>query len=606
MSEEETLVLEHEGGAALAEMGEFVPDHDDTILQAEIDETPTQGHPVSIPIDGEWTEFPNAAAAEQAAYEEHKRQLKANAQNFRITDDTLGVGGAKAKFRANMAAINLLKELEFEGAQATPEQQEVLSRYVGWGGLADAFDESKENWKDEFVELYTALSPKEYAAARASTLSAHYTSPTVIKAIYEAVGNMSFQTGNILEPSMGVGNFFGLLPDTMSGSRLYGVELDSITGRIAKQLYPKANITVTEFETTDRRDFFDLAIGNVPFGQYQVNDRAYNKLGFSIHDYFFAKTLDQVRPGGVIAFVTSRYTMDKQSPDVRKYIAQRAELLGAIRLPNNAFKANAGTEVVSDIIFLQKRDRPVEIEPDWVRLGKNDDGFAINQYFIDNPEMVLGRQTSESTQYGRQDFTVEPYKDLDLGVQLKQHRPRKKRSASLSENIQRVIDLETVRARDKGIAYERWATNFNSKAASKSLLYLQTSYGGSYEKLAQAADEMSAHSRALSGQMTAAQKRLEEIDVLRRHILNYAHTREVFQQYKASGYSKKFLEEHRQEIETHRASKRAFNELGLKKLPSKKTLDAEYSQVLAAKNRFMPHTVRNRESSKSFWFIGRT
>lgn len=321
LSEEETLVLEHEGGAALAEMGEFVPDHDDTILQAEIDETPTQGHPVSIPIDGEWTEFPNATAAEQAAYEEHKRQLK----------------------------------------------------------------------------------------------------------------------------------------------------------------------------------------------------------------------------------------------------------------------ANAGTEVVSDIIFLQKRDRPVEIEPDWVHLGKNDDGFAINQYFIDNPEMVLGRQTSESTQYGRQDFTVEPYEDLDLGVQLKQHRPRKKRSASLSENIQRVIDLETVRARDKGIAYERWATNFNSKVASKSLLYLQTSYGGSYEKLAQAADEMSAHSRALSGQMTAAQKRLEEIDVLRRHILNYAHTREVFQQYKASGYSKKFLEEYRQEIETHRASKRAFNELGLKKLPSKKTLDAEYSQVLAAK-----------------------
>ena len=321
MSEEETLVLEHESGAALAEMGEFVPDHDDTILQAEIDETPTQGHPVSIPIDGEWTKFPNAAAAEQAAYEEHKRQLK----------------------------------------------------------------------------------------------------------------------------------------------------------------------------------------------------------------------------------------------------------------------ANAGTEVVSDIIFLQKRDRPVEIEPDWVHLGKNDDGFAINQYFIDNPEMVLGRQTSESTQYGRQDFTVEPYEDLDLGVQLKQHRPRKKRSASLSENIQRVIDLETVRARDKGIAYERWATNFNSKATSKSLLYLQTSNGGSYEKLAQAADEMSAHSRALSGQMTAAQKRLEEIDVLRRHILNYAHTREVFQQYKASGYSKKFLEEYRQEIETHRASKRAFNELGLKKLPSKKTLDAEYSQVLAAK-----------------------
>ena len=344
---------------------------------------------------------------------------KPPAENFCITDDNLGIGGAKAKFRANMAAINLLKELEFEGAQATPEQQEILSRYVGWGGLADAFDESKDNWKDEFAELYTALSPEEYAAARASTLNAHYTSPTVIKAIYEAVGNMGFQTGNILEPAMGVGNFFGLLPQEMQGSRLYGVELDSITGRIAKQLYPKADITVAGFETTDRRDFFDLAIGNVPFGQYQVNDRAYNKLGFSIHDYFFAKTLDQVRPGGVIAFVTSRYTMDKQSPEVRKYIAQRAELLGAIRLPNNAFKANAGTEVVSDIIFLQKRDRPIDLEPEWVHLGENEDGFAINQYFIDHPEMVLGRQTSESTQYGRQDFTVEPYEDLDLATQLR-------------------------------------------------------------------------------------------------------------------------------------------------------------------------------------------
>ena len=341
------------------------------------------------------------------------------AENFRIMDDDLGKGGAKAKFRANMAAINLLKELEFEGAQATPEQQEILSRYVGWGGLADAFDESKDNWKDEFAELYATLSPEEYAAARASTLNAHYTSPTVIKAIYEAVGSMGFQTGNILEPAMGVGNFFGLLPQEMQGSRLYGVELDSITGRIAKQLYPKADIAVAGFETTDRRDFFDIAIGNVPFGQYQVNDRAYNKLGFSIHNYFFAKTLDQVRPGGVVAFVTSRYTMDAKDSAARKYIAQRADLLGAIRLPNNAFKANAGTEVVSDIIFLQKRDRPIDIEPDWVHLGENEDGFAINQYFIDHPEMVLGRQTSESTQYGRQDFTVEPYEDLDLATQLR-------------------------------------------------------------------------------------------------------------------------------------------------------------------------------------------
>ena len=344
---------------------------------------------------------------------------KPPAENFRIMDDDLGTGGAKAKFRANMDAINLLKELEFDGRQATPEEQDVLSKYVGWGGLADAFDESKDNWKDEFAELYATLSPEEYAAARASTLNAHYTSPTVIRAIYDAVENIGFQTGNILEPSMGVGNFFGMLPESMKNSRLYGVELDSITGRIAKQLYPKADITVAGFETTDRKDFFDLAVGNVPFGQYQVNDRAYNKLGFSIHDYFFAKTLDQVRPGGVIAFVTSRYTMDKQSPEVRKYIAQRAELLGAIRLPNNAFKANAGTEVVSDIIFLQKRDRPIDIEPDWVHLGENEDGFSINQYFIDNPEMVLGRQTSESTQYGRQDFTVEPYEDLDLATQLR-------------------------------------------------------------------------------------------------------------------------------------------------------------------------------------------
>ena len=341
------------------------------------------------------------------------------AENFRIMDDELGIGGAKAKFRANMAAINLLKELEFEGLQASPEQQEILSRYVGWGGLADAFDENKPNWADEFAELYATLSPEEYAAARASTLNAHYTSPTVIRAIYDAVENMGFQTGNILEPSMGVGNFFGMLPESMKSSRLYGVELDSITGRIAKQLYPKADITVAGFETTDRKDFFDLAVGNVPFGQYQVNDRAYNRLGFSIHNYFFAKALDQVRPGGVVAFVTSRYTMDAKDSAARKYIAQRADFLGAIRLPNNAFKANAGTDVVSDIIFLQKRDRPIDLEPEWVHLGENADGFSINQYFIDNPEMVLGRQTSESTQYGRQDFTVEPYKDLDLATQLR-------------------------------------------------------------------------------------------------------------------------------------------------------------------------------------------
>ena len=340
------------------------------------------------------------------------------AQNFRITDDLLGTGGAKAKFRANMDAINLLKKLEFDGRQATPEEQNILSKYVGWGGLADAFDESKDNWKDEFAELYATLSPEEYAAARASTLNAHYTSPTVIKAIYEAVGNMGFQTGNILEPSMGVGNFFGCLPEQMQDSKLYGVELDSITGRIAKQLYPQANITVAGFETTDRRDFYDLAIGNVPFGQYQVNDRAYNKLGFSIHNYFFAKALNQVRPGGIVAFVTSRYTMDSKDDRARKYIAERAELLGAIRLPNNAFKANAGTDVVSDILFLQKREQPSIAEPEWTQLGENADGFSINNYFIHHPEMILGRQSAESTQYGKQDFTVEPIEGADLSAQL--------------------------------------------------------------------------------------------------------------------------------------------------------------------------------------------
>ena len=346
------------------------------------------------------------------------------AENFRIMDDDLGKGGAKEKFWRNIKAIATLKQIEAEGRNATPEEQHILSQYVGWGGLADAFDTDKAGWRVEYDELKGVLSPEEYAAARASTLNAHYTSPTVIRAIYDAVENMGFQTGNILEPSMGVGNFFGMLPESMKSSRLYGVELDSITGRIAKQLYPKADITVAGFETTDRKDFYDLAVGNVPFGQYQVSDRAFDKLGFSIHNYFFAKALEQVRPGGVVAFVTSRYTMDAKDSAARKYIAQRADLLGAIRLPNNAFKANAGTDVVSDIIFLQKRDRPIEIEPDWVHTGiwrnpgANEDGFAINQYFIDHPEMVLGRQTSESTQYGRQDFTVAPIEGADLAEQL--------------------------------------------------------------------------------------------------------------------------------------------------------------------------------------------
>ena len=386
-------------------------------LRTEGTPPPIQNTPVSIPIDEKWQEFPSVADAEQASYEEYKENLRRNARNFRITDDGLGTGGPKAKFQANMAAIRLLKNLEQEGLQASPEQQEILSRYVGWGGLPDAFDDSKSGWASEYQELKATLTPTEYEAARASTLNAHYTSPTVIRAIYEAVGNMGFQTGNILEPSMGVGNFFGMLPEEMQSSCLYGVELDSISGRIARQLYPNANITIGGFETTERKDFFDLAIGNVPFGQYKVNDPAYNKLGFNIHNYFFAKALDQVRPGGIVAFVTSRYTLDAQNPNVRKYLAQRAELLGAIRLPNTAFKANAGTEVVSDILFLQKRERALDLEPEWVHLGQTEDGFAINSYFLEHPEMVMGKNSSESTAHGI-DYTVEPLEDVSLAQQL--------------------------------------------------------------------------------------------------------------------------------------------------------------------------------------------
>ena len=374
-------------------------------------------HPVSIQVNGQWQTFPNAKAAEEASYEEYKANLRRNAKNFRITDEHLGEGGPKAKFQANVNAIRLLKELEAAGQQASPEQQEVLSRYVGWGGLSDAFDPEKPAWALEYAQLKELLTPEEYAAARSSTLNAHYTSPTVIQAIYEAVDRMGFETGNILEPSMGVGNFFGMLPEKMQNSRLYGVELDPVSGRIAKQLYPKADITVGGFETTDRRDFFDLAIGNVPFGQYQVNDKAYNKLNFSIHNYFFAKALDQVRPGGVVAFVTSRYTMDAKDSTVRRYLAQRAELMGAIRLPNDAFKKNAGAEVVSDIIFLQKRDRPLDIVPEWTQTGQTEDGFAINRYFIDHPEMMLGRQEPVSTAHGM-DYTVNPIEGLELSDQL--------------------------------------------------------------------------------------------------------------------------------------------------------------------------------------------
>ncbi len=389
------------------EHAKFLADKDEPEpSDEELDELP-----ISAVMDGEVQTFPDAAALDEALN-------AAPAGNFRITDDHLGEGGAKQKYARNIEAIRTLFRLEEEHRGATAEEQQVLSQYVGWGGLADAFDPGKDSWAKEYAELKGLLSEDEYAAARSSTLNAHYTSPTVIRGIYDAVERMGFRSGNILEPSMGVGNFFGMLPDTMQDSRLYGVELDSITGRIAKKLYPQADITVAGFETTDRRDFYDLAVGNVPFGNYKVNDKAYNKLGFSIHNYFFTKAIDQVRPGGVVAFVTSRYTMDSKDSTARKHMAERADLLGAIRLPNNAFKANAGTDVVSDIIFLQKRDRPADIEPAWVQLGKTEDGFAINQYFVDHPEMILGELTTESTQYGREELTVAPIEGAVLADQL--------------------------------------------------------------------------------------------------------------------------------------------------------------------------------------------
>ena len=384
---------------------------DDTVKTVAIYPAEENRMPYDIVIQTIGSKSPTLDAVEP------ERSTLELAGNFHITDDDLGVGGPKQKFARNIEAIRTLFKLEEEHRGATAEEQQVLSQYVGWGGLADAFDPNKENWSAEYTHLKELLSEDEYAAARASTLNAHYTSPTVIRGIYDAVERMGFRSGNILEPSMGVGNFFGMLPDTMQDSRLYGVELDSITGRIAKKLYPQADITVAGFETTDRRDFYDLAVGNVPFGNYKVNDKAYNKLGFSIHNYFFAKAIDQVRPGGVVAFVTSRYTMDSKDSTARKHMAECADLLGAIRLPNNAFRANAGTDVVSDIIFLQKRDRPIDHEPDWVQLGKTEDGFAINQYFVDHPEMVLGNLELESTQYGH-DLTVAPIEGAVLADQL--------------------------------------------------------------------------------------------------------------------------------------------------------------------------------------------
>ena len=343
---------------------------------------------------------------------------KSGAVNFHITDDALGIGGAKEKFKRNIEAIRTLEKIEGENRIATPEEQKILSQYVGWGGLADAFDESKSTWAGEYQELKSLLSDAEYASARESTLNAHYTSPVIIRSIYEALEKMGFEKGNVLEPAMGIGNFFGMLPEKMQESRLYGVELDGITGRIAKQLYPKADIKISGFEKTDYpNDFFDVAVGNVPFGQYKVADRQYDKNNFLIHDYFFAKTLDKVRPGGVVAFVTSKGTMDKKSPEVRKYLAQRAELLGAVRLPNTAFKENAGTEVTSDILFLKKRDRVMDLEPDWVHLSEDENGIAMNSYFAEHPEMIVGKMEMVSGPYGMES-TCQPDNTRPFAEQL--------------------------------------------------------------------------------------------------------------------------------------------------------------------------------------------
>ena len=391
-------------------------------LIAEAQEAEQQPGPITETVEvipAEENQLPYDVVIQTIRTEEHGPVKPAEKINFRITDDALGHGGPKAKFRMNINAIRALKAIESEQRLAAANEQEVLSRYVGWGGCADAFDETKENWSSEYAELKDLLTEEEYESARASVLNAHYTSPAVIKAIYKAIENMGFRTGNILEPSCGIGNFFGLLPESMAGSKLYGIELDSITGRIAKQLYQNANITIQGYEGTALPDsFFDVAIGNVPFGDYGVADKRYDKNHFLIHDYFIAKTLDKVRPGGIIAFVTSSGTMDKKNPSVRKYIAQRADLLGAVRLPNNAFLANAGTGVVADILFLQKRDRPIEIEPDWVHLGKTYGGFTINQYFVDNPNMILGELSEENTQYGKQAVTVKPIAGAELPEQL--------------------------------------------------------------------------------------------------------------------------------------------------------------------------------------------
>lgn len=379
------------------------------------EEAPTQKEELPAP--------PPARKARLSPSVLHPEIPNSERRNFRITDGHLGEGGAKTKFHNNVAAIQTLRKMESEGRLATPEEQEILSRYVGWGGLPQVFDGENPQWAEEFAELQGLLSPEEYEAAKATTLNAHYTSPSVIKAIYQAVENLGFRTGNILEPSCGIGNFFGLVPESMSESKLYGVELDSLTGRISQQLYQQSSIAVQGFENTELPDsFFDLAIGNVPFGSYSLHDKRYDKHHFLIHDYFFAKTLDKVRPGGIVAFITSKGTLDKQNPSVRKYIAERAELIGAIRLPNNAFLANAGTQVTTDILFLQKREKLVDVslpEPDtgleWLHLGQTEDGVPVNQYFLDHPEMMLGQMAFDRSMYGNEkETTCKPLEDTDL------------------------------------------------------------------------------------------------------------------------------------------------------------------------------------------------
>ena len=425
--------------------------------------------PVSIEVN-EVPTTPEATAAEEGLNEEGAPEP---AGNFRITDEELGAGGSKQKFARNIKAIKTLFTLEQEHRGATAEEQQVLSQYVGWGGLADAFDPDKNSWAKEYAELKGLLSEEEYKAARGSVLNAHYTSPTVIRAIYDAVERMGFRTGNILEPSMGVGNFFGMLPESMADSRLYGVELDSITGRIAQKLYPEANIKVAGFETTDRRDFYDLAVGNVPFGNYKVNDKAYSKLNFSIHNYFFAKAIDQVRPGGIVAFVTSRYTLDSKDSAARKHIAERADLLGAIRLPNNAFRANAGTDVVSDIIFLQKRDRPMDHEPAWVQLGKREDGISINSYFVDHPEMILGELTTESTQYGKEEATVVPIEGANLADQL--HEAVQQLEGQYLEAAAEVPDIAETEAERRTLPADPDVKNFSYTVVEGEVYYRENS-----------------------------------------------------------------------------------------------------------------------------------